>query len=135
MGGARSERHQGGGRDFLAATGQTLEAVRAKAFVASIDVIERIDRMVMAAKARRNAALRELERHRAALAEALRRATDDVVDADFEDVAAGSKSIATGNETVAEKNETVAEENEAVVREDTGVSQDDADSVRRRGQG
>jgi hypothetical protein len=43
--------------------------------------------MVMSAEARRNAALREIERHRASIAEALRRATDDVVDADFEDVA------------------------------------------------
>ena len=43
--------------------------------------------MVMGAEARRNAALREIERHRASIAEALRRATDDVVEAVFEDVA------------------------------------------------
>jgi hypothetical protein len=58
----------------------------------TIDSVERIDRMVMSAEARRNAALREIERHRAGLAEALRRATDDVVDADFEDIAPGKSN-------------------------------------------
>jgi hypothetical protein len=53
----------------------------------TIDSVERIDRMVMNAEARRNATLREIERHRSCMAEALRRATDDVVDAEFEDVA------------------------------------------------
>jgi len=53
----------------------------------TIDSVERIDRMVMNAEARRNSALREIERHRSCMAEALRRATDDVVDAEFEDVA------------------------------------------------
>jgi hypothetical protein len=43
--------------------------------------------MIMNAEARRNAALREIERHRASIAEALRRVTDDIVDAEFEDVA------------------------------------------------
>jgi hypothetical protein len=60
--------------------------VTARTLSANIDDLERIERMIMGAEARRNAALRELERHRKATAEALRRATDDVVDAEFEDV-------------------------------------------------
>jgi hypothetical protein len=43
--------------------------------------------MIMKAEARRNAALREIERRRSSMAEALRRASDDVVDAEFVDVA------------------------------------------------
>jgi hypothetical protein len=52
-----------------------------------IESVERIDRMAMSAEARRSAALREIERNRAGIAEALRHATDDVVDAVFEEVA------------------------------------------------
>jgi hypothetical protein len=71
----------------LASKGLTIEDVTAQALSAEIENFERIDRMVMNAEARRNAALRELERHRMTLAQALREASDNVVDADFEDVA------------------------------------------------
>jgi hypothetical protein len=72
---------------LLASMGQTMEVVVARTLSANIDAVERIDRMVMSAEVRRNAALREIERHRSYIAEALRRAADDVVDAEFEDVA------------------------------------------------
>jgi hypothetical protein len=72
---------------LLAAMGLTMEVVMARTLSADIDAVERIDRMVMSAEVRRNAALREIERHRSCIAEALRRTTDDVVDAEFEDVA------------------------------------------------
>jgi hypothetical protein len=42
--------------------------------------------MIMKAEARRNAALREIERRRSSMAQASRRASDDVVDAEFVDV-------------------------------------------------
>jgi ribosomal protein S6 len=71
----------------LASKGLTVEDVTARALSAEIENFERIDRMVMNAEARRNAALRELERHRMTLAQALRQASDNVIDADFEDVA------------------------------------------------
>jgi hypothetical protein len=71
----------------LASKGLTVEDVTAQALSAEIENFERIDRMVMNAEARRNAALRELERHRMTLAQALRQASDNVIDADFEDVA------------------------------------------------
>jgi hypothetical protein len=71
----------------LASKGLTVEDVTAQALSAEIENFERIDRMVMNAEARRNAALRELERHRMTFAQALRQASDNVIDADFEDVA------------------------------------------------
>jgi hypothetical protein len=71
---------------LLAARGQTMELAAARGFEARIDIFERIDRMAMAAEARRNSALRELERHRASLAQALRQASDDVIEAEYQDV-------------------------------------------------
>jgi hypothetical protein len=78
--------------ELLAARGLTMEDVAALALSASIDTVGQIDRMIMSAEGRRNAALRELERHRSAMAEALRCATDDVVDGEFEDVAPAARA-------------------------------------------
>ena len=72
---------------LIASMGLTMEAVVAQALSIHIDSFERIDRMVTHAEARRNAALRELERHRATLAQALRQASNSVVEAEFEDLA------------------------------------------------
>jgi hypothetical protein len=52
----------------------------------NINVIERIDRMVMTMEARRNAAYHEVERHRIGLGERLRHAVEQVEDAEFRDV-------------------------------------------------
>ena len=73
--------------DQLAATGRTVESMTADAFLANSESFDRIDRMIAKAEARRNAALRELERRRSSMAQALRRVSDDVVDAEFVDVA------------------------------------------------
>ena len=70
---------------LLAARGLTMELAAARGFEARIDTFEQIDRMAMAAEARRNSALRELERHRASLAQALRQASDDVIEAEYQD--------------------------------------------------
>jgi hypothetical protein len=67
----------------LAAAGLTMDAVMARTFEAKLDEIERIDGMLMKAEARRAAALRELEGHRATFAQALRRATQQAEDAEF----------------------------------------------------
>jgi hypothetical protein len=72
--------------ELLAAKGQTMELATARGFEARIDTFEQIDRMAMAAEGRRNSALRELERHRASLAQALRQASDDVIEAEYQDV-------------------------------------------------
>src|SRR5215213_6033763 len=49
----------------------------------SLDVVERIERMIISAEARRNAVLREVARHRAAFGEDLRRSSRNVRDAEF----------------------------------------------------
>jgi hypothetical protein len=69
---------------LLAATGLGRGAVTARTLALHIDEIERIDRMTTLAEARRAAALQEIERHRAALAQGLRRAlaAEDADDAD-----------------------------------------------------
>ena len=64
--------------------------VMAEAFAETIDSFERIDRMLASAEARRNNALREIDRHREALGAVMRRAIDEVEDAEFRDVETGS---------------------------------------------
>jgi hypothetical protein len=73
--------------DQLAVTGRTVESITADVLLVNSENLERIDRMIMKAEPRRNAALREIERRRSGMAQALRRASDDVVDAEFVDVA------------------------------------------------
>lgn len=72
--------------EILASADLTMDAVMARALEPKLDQVERIDRMIMSAEARRNAALRELDRHRASLAQALRRATDNIEDAQFREI-------------------------------------------------
>jgi hypothetical protein len=64
----------------LASAGLTAEAVTAQTLALKIDIVERIDRMMVTAEARRNAVLREIERHRASFARTLRRAVREVED-------------------------------------------------------
>jgi hypothetical protein len=52
----------------------------------NITTLERIDHMIMTMEARRNAAYREVERHRIGLGERLRRAVEHVEDAEFREV-------------------------------------------------
>jgi hypothetical protein len=62
----------------LAAAGSSLDMVMARTLSQRIDDIDRIERMTMAAEARRNAALQEIDRHRASFAKRLRGAVDEV---------------------------------------------------------
>ena len=48
----------------LAAAGLTIDAVMAQTLALNIDEVDRIDRMIAGAEARRNIALREIDRHR-----------------------------------------------------------------------
>jgi hypothetical protein len=48
--------------------------------------------MMMHAEGRRNAALREIDRHCSNVARVLRRASEEVVEAEFEDVAPDQKA-------------------------------------------
>jgi hypothetical protein len=68
----------------------TVGEVMAEAFAEIIDSFERIDRMLASAEARRNNALREIDRHREALGAAMRRAIDEAEDAEFRDAETGS---------------------------------------------
>lgn len=70
----------------LASMGLDHEAVASEAMCADIRDFEIIDRLTMLAEQRRNNALREIERRRSGLGAALRRAGEDVVDAEFQDV-------------------------------------------------
>jgi hypothetical protein len=87
-------------RDWAASYSEDMEAVRemldyralpyetlaAVAWADAIDIMGRIEGIIANAERRRNDALHEIERHRAGLAAALRHATADVVDAEFEDL-------------------------------------------------
>jgi len=77
--------------EHLAAVGSGLEGVVAQALCIELGNIERIDRMIMAAEARRNAALREIDRHRATLGRQLRQA---VLEAEAEEVALANEGAA-----------------------------------------
>ena len=67
----------------------TIEDVMAKTLEGEIDSFERFDRILASSEARRNNALREIDRHRAALGGAVRQAIDEVQDAEFRDVDTG----------------------------------------------
>jgi hypothetical protein len=71
----------------LAAAGLSMDAVMARTLAARIEDVERIERMMTAAEARRDSILRELERRRAGAAARLRRAMAEAEDAEFEVVA------------------------------------------------
>ena len=69
--------------------GLSMEAVTAKTVDAKLDSLERLDRILASVEARRNNALREIDRHREALGGATRSALDEAVDVDFRDVESG----------------------------------------------
>ena len=72
---------------ILAAAGLTFDAVMAATLALKFDDVERIERMIASQQGRMEAALREIDRHRAVLAEALRGAAKDIEEAEYEDVA------------------------------------------------
>jgi hypothetical protein len=72
----------------LASANLSMDAVMAQALAGKLNEIERIDRVTMNAEVRRNAILREVDRHRASLGQSLRRASDEVEDAQFEEIKA-----------------------------------------------
>ena len=73
----------------------TMDDVMAEALAEVIDAVERFDRMLASAEARRNNALREIERHREARGATMRLALDDVQDAEFQEVETGEVSGGT----------------------------------------
>ena len=71
-------------KEVLKSSQWTMDDVMAQTFDLKMDDIERIDRMIMMLETRRNATLREIDRHRAALGEKLRQVTQDIEDAEYE---------------------------------------------------
>ena len=100
----------------LAKAGLTMDAVAAASFSARIGDFERLDRLMTAAEGRRNAALHELERHRAGFALRLRRTLQDVEDAEFKVISPVEPVRRGGGMTSARK----AEANRRNARVSTG---------------
>ena len=67
----------------------TMEDVMAETLEGKINSFERFDRLLESSEGRRNKALREIDRHRAAFGAAMRQAIDEVQDAEFRDVDTG----------------------------------------------
>jgi hypothetical protein len=76
-----------GGKLF--ASDRTANKVTAKTLESKLDSFERLDRMLASLEARRNNALREIDRHRAAFGGGGRRSIEEIEDADFRDVETG----------------------------------------------
>jgi hypothetical protein len=70
--------------ELLVSGSRTMHDLMREGFPIELDEIERIDRLITIAETRRNMSLRELDRRRAALGEALRRKVQEVEEAEFE---------------------------------------------------
>lgn len=79
---------------LLTSVGFSMDSVWARVLQMNLDHIERIDRMEAVMAARRNAALREIERRRASLVKRLRAVTDEIQDAEYEEITDASKEAA-----------------------------------------
>jgi hypothetical protein len=74
---------------ILKKAGLTIDEVAAQTLDSKLDSFERLDRMLASAEARRNNALREIDRHRDALGGGVRRSIEEIEDAEFRDVETG----------------------------------------------
>jgi hypothetical protein len=79
----------------LTAAGLSIEEVTATTLERKIDKFEQIERMLASVEARRNNALREIDRHRTACGTAIRQTLDEVRDVKFQDVESGDVTGAT----------------------------------------
>jgi hypothetical protein len=70
--------------ELLVSGGQTRDDLMVWAFLGKLDEIEQIDRLITIAETRRNVSLREIDRRRAVLGEALRRNLQEVEEGEFE---------------------------------------------------
>jgi len=67
----------------LTSAGLTNDTILAQTFSLKVNDIERIQNMIALAEARRNATLREIDRHRQTLGQKLRRAAQQIEDVEF----------------------------------------------------
>jgi hypothetical protein len=70
--------------ELLASSGRTMHDLIVVRLPGKLDEIERIDCLITIAETRRNISLREIERRRAVLGEALRRNAQEVEEGEFE---------------------------------------------------
>jgi hypothetical protein len=98
--------------ELLESAHLSMAAVEAQAMAEVIEQAERIDRMIVTSEVRRNATLRELERHRGALARMVRQETLKIEDAEFVELAAQQPDEAPGVDTLQIEAEPVGEESE-----------------------
>jgi hypothetical protein len=82
---------------ILKKAGLTIDEATAKTLEKKLDSFERLDRMLASAEARRNNALREIDRHRDALGGGVRRSIEEIEDAEFRDVETGESAAAGAN--------------------------------------
>src|SRR5262245_17695695 len=94
---------------------KNIEDLMADQLTTILDEIDRIDRLATVAESRRNANLREIDRRRAVLGEALRRRVQEVEDAEFQVV---EQRVAKGNRDVTSDSKVQA--NRANARASTG---------------
>jgi hypothetical protein len=71
--------------ELLTDAGTSMDSFMTEILGDRIDEIEKIDRLTAIAETRRNAALREIDRRRVVLGEALRRSVQEIEDAEFAD--------------------------------------------------
>jgi hypothetical protein len=69
--------------DFLSNVGRNMDVLTIEGLSRNFEKLERIDRLIAIAEGRRNAALREIERHHAALAARVRQSIKQIEDAGF----------------------------------------------------
>ena len=74
-------------QELLDSAGLTMDSVMSQTLSKKMDDVERIDRMLASAEARRHMVLREVDRHRAAVAARLQTAAN-IEDAEFSEVSA-----------------------------------------------
>lgn len=72
--------------ELLSEAGLSFDVVLAEALAAKLSDVERFDRMIASAENRRNVALRELNRHRDAIAARLTRVSETIEEAEFAEV-------------------------------------------------
>jgi hypothetical protein len=77
----------------LAKAGLTIDEAVAKTLESKLASFEQLDRMLSSAEARRNNALREIDRHRETLGRGVRRSIEEIEDAEFRDIETGDAAV------------------------------------------
>ena len=63
-----------------------MDTLMNEALARELNYIERLDHLTIVAESRRNASLREIDRRRAVLGEALRRSVEEIEDGEFKEI-------------------------------------------------